>query len=270
MINNLLIQKDIYSITKFCKLLGENPTTFKNNKTAFLDHFNMFFDCEFIAKKKGGNILLQEDFETENYIKYKVAKKQANDRIYLDVIEKQLKKNPYSTGAAMIRDNKMQFARINHSFKYSCNYINRVMKNNGYVRHYNDTIWTNPQEGGRSLDKEEYEFLMKCLIGELDKKKEEVIKMIGLIANKDFNKDTLKYCENSVVIQLYNDGINKFKEKYCFRPIVAPRIDKVPLTKEEEEIVSARALKREMNKMNVQKEKPKIIESQISQNAFAF
>ena len=55
-----------------------------------------------------------------------------------------------------------------------------------------------------------------------------------------FNKDTLKYCENSVVIQLYNDGINKFKEKYCFRPIVAPRIDKVPLTKEEEEIVSAR------------------------------
>lgn len=111
---------------------------------------------------------------------------------------------------------------------------------------------------------------MKCLIGELDKKKEEVIKMIGLIANKDFNKDTLKYCENSVVIQLYNDGINKFKEKYCFRPIVTPRIDKVPLTKEEEEIVNARALKREMNKINIQKEKPKIIESQMSQNAFAF
>lgn len=266
----MVIQKNIYSITKFCKLLGENPTTFKNNKDVFLEHFNMFFDCEFIAKEKGGNIFLQGDFETENYIKYKVAKKQANDKIYLEVIEKQLQKNPYSTGAAMVRDNKTQFARINHSFKYSCNYINKVMKNNGYFRHYNDTIWTNPKDGGRSLNKEEYDFLMECLAGELNKKKEEVIKMIGLIANKDFNKDTLKYCENSVVIQLYNDGIEKFKGKYFFRPIVVPRIDKIPLTKEEEEIVSAKNLRQEINKINIQKEKPKIVEPQLSQNVFAF
>ena len=109
------ISKGNYSVREICKILGEARTTFNAHRDIFLEHFNMFFECEFIPKEPGIIVSVLEDAEFD-YIKYKDAKKAKTKEKYHNAAIQQLAESAYGSAAQWARNEEEGVLKeLNHS-----------------------------------------------------------------------------------------------------------------------------------------------------------
>lgn len=233
------ISKGNYSVREICKILGEARTTFNAHKDIFLEHFNMFFECEFIPKEPGIIVSVLEDAEFD-YIKYKDAKKAKTKEKYHNAAVKQQAENAYGSAAQWARNEEEGVLReLNHSLKTGERYFQYEIKDN-WTRHPADKIWVHLVDGQQELLSEEQDkYLEKCFDRFFESQKEEFIEAVQ-DSNERLTGHEVNFQFKKISQELYLNAMQMFKDKYHFQPFKVMRIDQEPLTEKDKKILEGK------------------------------
>ena len=230
------ISKGNYSVREICKILGEARTTFNAHKDIFLEHFNMFFECEFIPKEPGIIVSVLEDAEFD-YIKYKDAKKAKTKEKYHNAAVKQQAESAYGSAAQWARNEEEGVLReLNHSLKTGERYFQYEIKDN-WTRHPADKIWVHLVDGQQELlSEEQNNYLKKCFNKFFESQKEEFIEAVQ-DSNERLTGHEVNFQFKKISRELYLNAMQMFKDKYHFQPFKVMRIDQEPLTEKDKDIL---------------------------------
>lgn len=233
------ISKGNYSVREICKILGEARTTFNAHKDIFLEHFNMFFECEFIPKEPGIIVSVLEDAEFD-YIKYKDAKKAKTKEKYHNAAVKQQAENAYGSAAQWARNEEEGVLReLNHSLKTGERYFQYEIKDN-WTRHPADKIWVHLVDGQQELlSEEQNNYLKKCFNKFFESQKEEFIEAVQ-DSNERLTGHEVNFQFKKISRELYLNAMQMFKDKYHFQPFKVMRIDQEPLTEKDKKILEGK------------------------------
>lgn len=233
------ILKGNYSVREICKILGEARTTFNAHKDIFLEHFNMFFECEFIPKEPGIIVSVLEDAEFD-YIKYKDAKKAKTKEKYHNAAVKQQAENAYGSAAQWARNEEEGVLKeLNHSLKTGERYFQYEIKDN-WTRHPADKIWVHLVDGQQELLSEEQDkYLEKCFDRFFESQKKEFIEAVQ-DSNERLTCHEVNFQFKKISKELYLNAMQMFKDKYHFQPFKVMRIDQEPLTEKDKDILEGK------------------------------
>lgn len=233
------ISKGNYSVREICKILGEARTTFNAHKDIFKEHFNMFFECEFIPKEPGIIVSVLEDAEFD-YIKYKDAKKAKTKEKYHNAAVKQQAENAYGSAAQWARNEEEGVLReLNHSLKTGERYFQYEIKDN-WTRHPADKIWVHLVDGQQELLSEEQDkYLEKCFDRFFESQKKEFIEAVQ-DSNERLTGHEVNFQFKKISKELYLNAMQMFKDKYHFQPFKVMRIDQEPLTEKDKKILEGK------------------------------
>lgn len=233
------ISKGNYSVREICKILGEARTTFNAHKDIFLEHFNMFFECEFIPKEPGIIVSVLEDAEFD-YIKYKDAKKAKTKEKYHNAAVKQQAENAYGSAAQWARNEEEGVLReLNHSLKTGERYFQYEIKDN-WTRHPADKIWVHLVDGQQELlSEEQNNYLKKCFNKFFESQKEEFIEAVQ-DSNERLTGHEVNFQFKKISRELYLNAMQMFKDKYHFQPFKVMRIDQEPLTEKDKKMLEGK------------------------------
>lgn len=233
------ISKGNYSVREICKILGEARTTFNAHKDIFLEHFNMFFECEFIPKEPGIIVSVLEDAEFD-YIKYKDAKKAKTKEKYHNAAVKQQAESAYGSAAQWARNEEEGVLReLNHSLKTGERYFQYEIKDN-WTRHPADKIWVHLVNGQQELLSEEQDkYLEKCFNKFFESQKKEFIEAVQ-DSNERLTGHEVNFQFKKISRELYLNAMQMFKDKYHFQPFKVMRIDQEPLTEKDKKILEGK------------------------------
>ena len=233
------ISKGNYSVREICKILGEARTTFNAHKDIFLEHFNMFFECEFIPKEPGIIVSVLEDAEFD-YIKYKDAKKAKTKEKYHNAAVKQQAESAYGSAAQWARNEEEGVLReLNHSLKTGERYFQYEIKDN-WTRHPADKIWVHLVDGQQELlSEEQNNYLEKCFDRFFESQKKEFIEAVQ-DSNERLTGHEVNFQFKKISRELYLNAMQMFKDKYHFQPFKVMRIDQEPLTEKDKKILEGK------------------------------
>lgn len=233
------ISKGNYSVREICKILGEARTTFNAHKDIFLEHFNMFFECEFIPKEPGIIVSVLEDAEFD-YIKYKDAKKAKTKEKYHNAAVKQQAESAYGSAAQWARNEEEGVLReLNHSLKTGERYFQYEIKDN-WTRHPADKIWVRLIDGQtKPISEEQNNYLKKCFNKFFESQKEEFIEAVQ-DSNERLTGHEVNFQFKKISKELYLNAMQMFKDKYHFQPFKVMRIDQEPLTEKDKKILEGK------------------------------
>lgn len=233
------ILKGNYSVRAICKLLGEARTTFNAHQDIFLEHFNMFFECEFIPKEPGIIISVLEDADF-NYIKYKDAKKAKTKEKYHNAAIKQQKESAYGSAAQWARNEQDGVLKeLNHSLITGERYFQYEIKDN-WTRHPADKIWVRLIDGQtKQISKEQEEYLEKCFNKFFESQKKEFIEAVQ-DSNERLTGHEVNFQFKKISQELYLNAMSMFRNKYHFQPFKVMKIDQEPLTEEDKAILKGK------------------------------
>ena len=233
------ISKGNYSVREICKTLGEARTTFNAHKDIFLEHFNMFFECEFIPKEPGIIVSVLEDAEFD-YIKYKDAKKAKTKEKYHNAAVKQQAENAYGSAAQWARNEEEGVLReLNHSLKTGERYFQYEIKDN-WTRHPADKIWVRLIDGQtKPISEEQNNYLEKCFNKFFESQKKEFIEAVQ-DSNERLTGHEVSFQFKKISQELYLNAMQMFKDKYHFQPFKVMRIDQEPLTEKDKKILEGK------------------------------
>lgn len=148
----VIISPNKYSITKFCKLLEEPPTSIKRHPEKYFPYWLSYFDFEYIEKARGGDIILKEEFDTSEYVRYNDKRKQEMDKDYHESLAEELKDFPHNTAANIARVRKDVRDRWEHKVSTAARKYGTII-NEDYNKHWDDMTWVWMKTDGR------YEYL---------------------------------------------------------------------------------------------------------------
>ena len=233
------ISKGNYSVREICKILGEARTTFNAHRDIFLEHFNMFFECEFIPKEPGIIVSVLEDAEFD-YIKYKDAKKAKTKEKYHNAAVKQQAKSAYGSAAQWARNEEEGVLReLNHSLKTGERYFQYEIKDN-WTRHPADKIWVRLIDGQtKPISEEQNNYLEKCFNKFFESQKKEFIEAVQ-DSNERLTGHEVNFQFKKISQELYLNAMQMFKDKYHFQPFKVMRIDQEPLTEKDKKILEGK------------------------------
>lgn len=233
------ISKGNYSVREICKILGEARTTFNAHKDIFLEHFNMFFECEFIPKEPGIIVSVLEDAEFD-YIKYKDAKKAKTKEKYHNAAVKQQAESAYGSAAQWARNEEEGVLReLNHSLKTGERYFQYEIKDN-WTRHPADKIWVRLIDGQtKPISEEQNNYLKKCFNKFFESQKEEFIEAVQ-DSNERLTGHEVNFQFKKISKELYLNAMQMFKDKYHFQPFKVMRIDQEPLTEKDKKMLEGK------------------------------
>ena len=233
------ISKGNYSVRTICKTLGEARTTFNAHRDIFLEHFNMFFECEFISKEPGIIISVLEDAEFD-YIRYKDAKKAKTKEKYHNAAVKQQAENTYGSAAQWARNEEEGVLKeLNHSLKTGERYFQYEIKDN-WTRHPADKIWVHLVDGQmKELSIKEKEYLDECFNVYFESQKKEFIEAVQ-DSNERLTGHEVNFQFKKISQELYLNAMSMFKDKYHFQPFKVMKIDQEPLTEEDKAILKGK------------------------------
>lgn len=233
------ISKGNYSVREICKILGEARTTFNAHRDIFLEHFNMFFECEFIPKEPGIIVSVLEDAEFD-YIKYKDAKKAKTKEKYHNAAVKQQAESAYGSAAQWARNEEEGVLReLNHSLKTGERYFQYEIKDN-WTRHPADKIWVRLIDGQtKPISEEQNNYLEKCFNKFFESQKKEFIEAVQ-DSNERLTGHEVNFQFKKISQELYLNAMQMFKDKYHFQPFKVMRIDQEPLTEKDKKILEGK------------------------------
>lgn len=233
------ISKGNYSVREICKILGETRTTFNAHRDIFLEHFNMFFECEFIPKEPGIIVSVLEDAEFD-YIKYKEAKKAKTKEKYHNAAIKQQAENAYGSAAQWARNEEEGVLKeLNHTLKTGERYFQYEIKDN-WTRHPADKIWVHLVNGKQEpLSVKQNEYLEKCFDKFFESQKKEFIEAVQ-DSNERLTGHEVNFQFKKISQSLYLNAMQMFKDKYHFQPFKVMRIDQEPLTEKDKKILEGK------------------------------
>lgn len=233
------ISKGNYSVREICRTLGEARTTFNAHKDIFLEHFNMFFECEFIPKEPGIIVSVLEDAEFD-YIKYKDAKKAKTKEKYHNAAVKQQAESAYGSAAQWARNEEEGVLReLNHSLKTGERYFQYEIKDN-WTRHPADKIWVRLIDGQtKPISEEQNNYLEKCFNKFFESQKKEFIEAVQ-DSNERLTGHEVNFQFKKISQELYLNAMQMFKDKYHFQPFKVMRIDQEPLTEKDKKILEGK------------------------------
>lgn len=233
------ISKGNYSVREICKILGEARTTFNAHRDIFLEHFNMFFECEFIPKEPGIIVSVLEDAEFD-YIKYKDAKKAKTKEKYHNAAIKQQAESAYGSAAQWARNEEEGVLKeLNHSLTTGERYFRYEIKDN-WTRHPADKIWVRLIDGQtKPISEEQNNYLEKCFNKFFESQKKEFIEAVQ-DSNERLTGHEVNFQFKKISQSLYLNAMQMFKDKYHFQPFKVMRIDQEPLTEKDKEILEGK------------------------------
>lgn len=233
------ISKGNYSVREICKILGEARTTFNAHRDIFLEHFNMFFECEFIPKEPGIIVSVLEDAEFD-YIKYKDAKKAKTKEKYHNAAIKQQAESAYGSAAQWARNEQDGVLKeLNHSLTTGERYFQYEIKDN-WTRHPADKIWVHLVDGKQKpISSEQNDYLEKCFDKFFESQKKEFIEAVQ-DSNERLTGHEVNFQFKKISQSLYLSAMQMFKDKYHFQPFKVMRIDQEPLTEKDKKILEGK------------------------------
>lgn len=233
------ILKGNYSMSAICKLLGETRSTLRANKDAFLEHFNMYFKCDFVSRERGMIISVLEDAEFE-YTKYRDAKKAKTKEKYHNAAIKQQAESAYGSAAQWARNEQDGVLKeLNHSLTTGERYFQYEIKDN-WTRHPADKIWVRLIDGQtKPISEEQNNYLEKCFNKFFESQKKEFIEAVQ-DSNERLTGHEVNFQFKKISQSLYLNAMQMFKDKYHFQPFKVMRIDQEPLTEKDKKILEGK------------------------------
>ena len=247
----VIISPNKYSITKFCKLLEEPPTSIKRHPEKYFPYWLSYFDFEYIEKARGGDIILKEEFDTSEYVRYNDKRKQEMDKDYHESLAEELKDFPHNTAANIARVRKDVRDRWEHKVSTAARKYGTII-NEDYNKHWDDMAWVWMKTDGRyeylkDINEDEVnarDFWKECLREQFKSNFTDRMQVTTLFCNGHFSWEEAGNVIKAQEEDKYFNAVCKFAEKWCFIPRTLPKIDQEPLTTHE-------------IKLNIQKQKQK-------------
>lgn len=248
----MIISPNKYSITKFCSFLGENRMTVKRKQDDYFAYWLSYFDFEYIEKARGGDIILKEEFDTSEYIRFNDKRKQEMDKDYHESLAEELKEFPHNTAANIARVRQDVRDRWEHKTSTAARKYGTII-NEDYNKHWDSTAWVwmkkerryeylenlKDEKGKTALD-----YWKECLREQFKDNFVDRMQVVTLYCNGHFSWEETGNVIKAQEEDKYFNAVCAFAEKWHFIPRSLPKIDQEPLSAHEIEL-------------NIQKQKQK-------------
>ena len=252
----MIISPNKYSITKFCSFLGENRRTISRKWDDYSAYWLSYFDFEYIEKARGGDIILKEEFDTSEYVRYNDKRKQEMDKDYRESLAEELKDFPHNTAANIARSRKDVRDRWEHKTSTAARKYGTII-NEDYNKHWDDTAWVWMKTDGKyeylkDINENEVnalDFWKECLREQFKSNFVDRKQVVLLYCNGHFSWEETGNIIKAQEEEKYFNAVCKFAEKWRFIPRTLPKIDQEPLTAHEIELNIQKQKQKDENKL---------------------
>lgn len=216
-----------YSTQELCQLLHISRDTLKRRKTEVLDYLSLFWDFEVITEGRANYYVVKEEYSELIPMPRKTKAKEIK-QFYSDETHRIIDKKPWNSGTNIAREICATRNVFEHSEKTASDYVRPVLKGDYEIADEKRWMRINYLTFSyEPLSEEEVNYLKMLFKKYIGRDAEVIADIISEQRNGYLSKEEAYDKINNT----YDAAIDKFMERYGFRPI---KVAKYELKKETE------------------------------------
>ena len=204
-----------YTTQELCQLLKISRDTLKRRREEILDYVALFWDYEIITEGRTNYFVVKEEYSTLAPLPRKTKTKEMKE-FYSEKTHKIIKKKPWNSGSNIAREICATDNVFDHSEKTARDYVRPVLKNDFEIA--DDKQWMRINYVSFSyepLSDEEISYLKEMFKKYIGRDAETIADIISEQRSGYLSKEEAYDKINNT----YDAAMDKFMEKYGFRPI---------------------------------------------------
>lgn len=204
-----------YTTQELCKLLEISRDTLKRRRDEIMDYLSLFWDYEIISEGRTNYYVVKEEHSKIAPLPRKTRVKEMKE-FYSEKTHSIIDKKPWNSGSNIAREICATDNVFAHSEKTARDYVRPVLKNDFEIA--DDKQWMRINYLTFSydpLDEEELNYLKEMFKRYIGRDAEVIADIISEQRSGYLSKEEAYDKINNT----YDTAMDKFKEKYGFRPI---------------------------------------------------